>query len=574
VKSLNQWLASRARLLKWAATRSILPSALLIAALYQWHIGDTEYRQLHLMTSDTTATVVSWDDATVIKDVLSHQRSYQDVDTEVRYSVRTHTVYTEIAPVSLSKLPRPGQHFPIRYNPSNPSVAAYRGVGGDNNYSDGSTNYGYSSLLVLLSAVIFAFYFWRLYRINHAAASDCEIRYVVAAGTGNADPPMSVGLVSEFIHDFASPRQGPANSPNPASKDMPRQYQRIRLRGQPGMPDLEWRLLPGQSPVPDNITVHGRIGFHRWLVARLPDGKILWPSSRTEPVMGIEPSYLPPENSEVDVISAQRRLLAVYSRLIAETRRLPLTLHRPPGHAAKAWWHIGAPRPVVRSFIERHINIHARNLGDAFMLAAVSNPEDSADLRKALSDASQECAALTGVLRPRTRIWDRISLLLALVAPFIALPQLHPSVQGKGPASFLVAYLLLIGCGTLPVLAYARSMQYVRRLFQPDSNRAGVSPSHPVILTDELAVADMEQWICEAMGIRRPAHWVARRWVSWALASIYITGFLWFIGIRFGRADLLWATAWCAIVIFLLNLNWVFTVAPKAFARLKGTRDA
>lgn len=570
MESKPGWRVRHLPMLKWILSRSIVPLLLLIATFNQWHTGVMLNRSLGSLSSHATAKVApaySWD---IVPDIFSSKRTYENILTPITYSTGSHTIEATITPAALQRLPQKGDHLPVRFDPNRPQSVAYAGASGDTNYPVGSTEFEGALLTLILAAAIFIFYFWRAARIKQIADSSPEVAHEVAAGTEYTDAPLVPSHVSGILQAFSEAmdqissvgrKKSAASRSETKLWPMEERYQRIRLHGQPGMPDLEWRLLPHQPPVPHTIFIHGRIGYRRWLVVRLLNGTYLWPASRTEPVIGSEMPDLP-EDSLNDILSAQRQLLAAYSQLIKGVKQLPFMIHIPPGDGAREWWYTGVLRPVARSFIEKHVSAHAQSLADAFIVSSVSNPDSKDDRRMALADAGQECSSLAGTLRPRARIWDKISLVLGLVVPFVAIPQLQPSVLHKeGRIAFIIADFLLLLIGLLPTLIYIRSARYARRVFRPSiydrigSHETSASPPHPnPDATDTLKPINyLEQRLFQAMFIRRPVYWLMQPWVSWAVLGLYVAGILSYVGVTFHGYAIGWAAFYCVVGIALLN---------------------
>jgi hypothetical protein len=230
----------RRRLLKWLAGRSILPVVLLLIALYSWHSGVVKSSSYHRLSRTSTATVEDWFGSSSTNFFLKNV--YNNMFAFVKYEAGSHLQEVAIAPLLRGKLVR-GQHLRIRYNPKDPTDAAYAGSAGDWVYPDGTQQYEEALGILLLSIIISIFYGSRLIRITGVAHSSQPARSRGTEDTGYVDPLPVVSVLYRLV------------------KAEPRKYQYIRLEGPGGGPNLEWRLLPSQSQVPKSVRFNGHIGL-------------------------------------------------------------------------------------------------------------------------------------------------------------------------------------------------------------------------------------------------------------------------------------------------------------------------
>jgi hypothetical protein len=523
----------RRRLLRWLAGRSILPVVLLLIALYSWHSGVLKSSSYHRLSRTSTATVENWFGSPSTNFFLKNV--YNNLFAFVKYEAGSHAQEVLIAPLLRSNLVK-GQHLRIRYDPNNPTDAAYAGSAGDWLYPDGIQQYEEALGILLLSIVISIFYASRLIRITGVAHSSQAARGRVTEGTGYVDPPPIVSALYRLV------------------KADPRKYQYIRLERAGGGPKLEWRLLPGQPQVPETVLFHGHIGYRQWLVARLPDTRCLWPASRTEPVINIDALKVPCHDlSSRDLIKVQRQLLGAYAQILLGVKNLPFLIHRPPGNSRKAWWYIGVPKPVVRSLVKRHIRLHADALGAALTVAAVqNNMENEDELRKAMNEASQECAVIAGMMRPHISIGNVVTIIatgLGLVGLFYAFPHVHISSKNAFPA--LVPILLIISIfGLLPWTLYFRSVQYTKKLFKLNESATTTVDAGPEDISPNktLSINEVEGMMFDETAILRPKTWHESSRVIWLVAIVYATIIGWYIYDRYGKTLTLIALVYVALV--------------------------
>ena len=166
---------------------------------------------------------------------------------------------------------------------------------------------------------------------------------------------------------------------------------------------LEWRVLRWQPPVPDAVRIRGPVAPGRWVVVRLPDGRLVWPRSRAQPVVGTGTLQLPAailrdEGPLADV----HQLLAGYVQTIRLVADLPLMVRRPPG-PSRGWWLVGAPRPLVRALDSHAASSAAHGAGQC------PRPPGHGDKRQGRRASAQQAAegeqGMPGIGREPAQTW-------------------------------------------------------------------------------------------------------------------------------------------------------------------------
>jgi hypothetical protein len=465
----------RRRLAVWAAGRVVVVALPLGTAVALWHSGAMKTAEFSTLTAKASAQVIRSTQIAMSGGTLG-QTTYQ-LQATVRFTPprSTHSVRATIEPANLTRV-ADGQRLPIRFDPGDPARAAYDGPGGDANLQGGGPFYVEAGIALLVAAVVLAAGINRLARMTGA----------VRRGT-----PTTVTASQTIIRVKRSSGGGSS------------QTCFIRVQGQPGAPDLEWQVLTSQPGVTGIVDLYGPLKAGRWLVVRLPSGTAVWPRTRAQPVIGASSQAA---GEELDVLRAHRRLLAAYVRVLRQADSLPAFTSRPPGaKPAASWWTIGAPRLLVRWLTSAHIRRRMGLLGRALTQAAVLTEAPDDTTRRALHEASAECAALAGTV-PR-RAWiaaliSGLSVALAIYTPFFPVPHAH--VHGGLyllPVAVVVLFIVLV-FGAVPLYMFFHSVRCKRALCSSD-------------------VYQYEREAFAGAGAPAPMEWEARRSLRWLTGLAY-----------------------------------------------------
>lgn len=283
---------------------------------------------------------------------------------------------------------------------------------------------------------------------------------------------------------------------------------------------LEWRVLRGQPRVAGAVRIYGPAGSGRWLVARSPAGRLIWPRSRAQPVIGTGRLQLPTVFVDDEgPLAAVHNLLAGYVQTLGLLAALPLMVQRPPGPSMR-WWRVGVPRPVIQALVVIHMRRRLTALADALVhQAMLTGDSDGRDARARLLQASAECRALTGSL-PRSG-WFAVTA--AVITTALAV---YGSVADKLTTGFLknVWPCLVVGLalGVVPFLMFFRAVSCKRALLNP----ANAMPkwARPHQATWVCAEWDVYQLENDAFASVRPGdlrEWESQRWIPWLVIAVY-----------------------------------------------------
>jgi hypothetical protein len=488
------------RLNLWAVGRSVLVLGVLGLALIIWFSSSQESATFRTLTATATAT------ATVVNSRLIAEGDGpgpppEQLQATVVFAVpgQRRPVTATVEPYELTSV-QPGERLPVRYDPAEPSRAAYAGPGGDASLNGTGWEFAFVPLLLGAAAALLLTGALRFARIRGTVRRGKE-REVVAANT------------------TVRVRQGSSSK-----------YQtipRIRVRDPQGGPDLEWRVLSGQPQVPETALVSGQLSAGRWLTAHMPDSGLIWPACRAQPVIGTGIPLVPgADRADLDVVAAGRRLLAAYVHVLRQADALPLMTRRPPGTKATAsWWALGAPRPVVRWLLAAHLRSRLRELGRALTRTALlTETDDGGLLRGGLHEGSRECEALTATL-PR-RAWFGVAVAVAttgltIYATFFQVPHVHlntPSIIKLVVTGLAIAFILVVA----PVHMFFKSVQCKRALLSPVL--AGRKISAPGAAENPAAwdVYRFERDAFRQAGAACPREWEASPWLGRLIVVLYV----------------------------------------------------
>ena len=397
-------------------------------------------------------------------------------------------VRTAIDPRRLSSV-HLGQRLPIRYEPGYPTIALYAGPGGDFGGRDfgqedpSAWGHVFAVCVLLVAAFLLMTGVRRLFRVLHAARGKVRTEVMFR------------------------------NSVVTAARQI-REIDGISGRA------LEWRLLRGQGKVGEVAFIRGHLGRGHWLVARTVDGRLLWPATRAQPVIGTGMPRLPQAaDAELDVIGTHHRLLAAYVQIISQLNDLPFIIRCHPSQSDSSWWWLGAWRPLVESLVVGHLRRRLRALSNALTCAAVlTDVDDGGAFRRALHEASQECRELAGTFRRSTwlaLLATVITFLLPVYATFFATPHIHVTV-----ALVIGFYLACLYVGGVSLIVFYRSILCKRALFNATVLDC-VSSSNDSTVLSEWDSYKFEKEAFKRAGASDPRELVGQPWIPWLLGAVY-----------------------------------------------------
>lgn len=473
------------RLIRWAGGRAAWVAVGLVVGLTMLRAAGSDAATFRTLTGSAVATVIG----SQVVDTGSGSDSQSQLVVTVRFTPlrAAAQVQTTVEPNNLGSV-RLGQHLPVRYDPADAAIAAYNGPGGDAVYSNGQAERVFAITVLVLDAILAFTGAARLTRILRAAYA--------AAGIETSAADMVVRTSDSAVR-------------------------LLRIRGPGDGTQLEWRVLARQPQSNGTVSLRGRLGRGGWLVAALPDARLIWPSSSAQSVLGIGPPDIALDDSVgLSAVAAQRRLLAGYALLLGMVEELPPLISRPPGGKAQAqWWWFGAPRPVVRLLAAAHVRHRLRALAAAQLRAAVlSPPADGDAARRLLYEASRECAAFADTLPRRAWLTLAVSVVttgLAIYSPFFPTPRLHVALSLSALRALLII-LFSLGLAVIPLFVFFHSVRCKRALFNPAATagyQAGPGAGWNVYRYEEKAF--------EGAGAVLPREWEAMPRLRWIVGVIY-----------------------------------------------------
>ena len=99
---------------------------------------------------------------------------------------------------------------------------------------------------------------------------------------------------------------------------------------------LEWKLLRAQGEVTSPTLIYGRFDRGRWLVVETAGNRLIWPATRSQPVVGAGMPHVPQAAAtSLNVIGAHHRLLAAYVEIITQLKDLPFIIRCAPGQPTR-----------------------------------------------------------------------------------------------------------------------------------------------------------------------------------------------------------------------------------------------
>lgn len=294
---------------------------------------------------------------------------------------------------------------------------------------------------------------------------------------------------------------------------------------------LEWRVLrvrrrhPGLTGA---VHVRGTVAPGHWVVVRLTDGRLVWPRSTVQPVVGTARADLPAAVlAQPGTIGTVQRLLASYAQTTSQADNLPPVIWRRPGPESR-WWKLGAPRFLVTVLFYMHLHRRLMALAGALVRAAMtSDAQDGGRSRRSLVQASQECQALAGAL-PR-RAWIPIvaavgTAALTVLGPFLPLARVgllgHIITQHAVP---IMLYTLIIGVP--PLVVFFRAVRCKQALLGATTampKRAAVDEAASLPGWD---VYWLEREAFAAVNLAEPREWESQGWIRGLVFTAYAIAF-------------------------------------------------
>ncbi len=291
---------------------------------------------------------------------------------------------------------------------------------------------------------------------------------------------------------------------------------------------LEWRVLRWQPPVPDAVRIRGPVAPGRWVVVRLPDGRLVWPRSRAQPVVGTGTLQLPAAIlRDGGPLADVHQLLAGYVQTIRLVADLPLMVRRPPG-PSRGWWLVGAPRPLVRALIVMQLRRRLTALASALVRQAMeTSGKDGGRARSRLLKASKECRALAGSLPRRGWLAALAAIAataLTIFSPFAPpMPHIPESVIHQHALQLILAILAF---GVVPMLMFFHAVSCKRALLSPATAMPKWAAAHEAPwLCADWDVYQLEKDAFASVVAAEPREWESWRWIPWLVCAVYVIAF-------------------------------------------------
>ena len=508
------------RLAKWAGGRFV--GILVVAGLGVWS----------LMVGIDASNWVSPFTASANATVINVRTDGEGIDPQYWFDVSFRTrvgriVQATIEPLTVDRAPAHGQKVPILYNPSRPIQAAYAGPYGD--------IHGYPPVYPI------AAYF--------GAAAWLSLAAVMLLGS---------------IFRIAGIMQAVVRAPT---------IVRLRSNGHMVYADhlyreynLEWRLLPDQSDVVGDIQILGKASTGHWLIARLDNGRLIWPSTKAQPVLSSTRLRLPVV--QPDTAGSARLLLAGYVQVINLLSAMPMVVRRPPEpqpplvkspRATTVWWWPGAFRPMVKALVISHVRRRLAALGDGLLREALLR-EPGSESRRLLTEASDECRGVADAL-PRRGLLAVLPTIaatfLTIVSPFLLLP--HIQLTGQAVSHYILSVLAgVLIFGVAPLCILYQSVQYKRALFNPALGGPGRKMAQSAeSVNQDRDVYRLEHAAFVAVEVPEPRESKSGQSVVRVAAIIYLSailsGFVYLLPLQF----LVFLVAATALLAVVLTCKWV-----------------
>jgi len=292
---------------------------------------------------------------------------------------------------------------------------------------------------------------------------------------------------------------------------------------------LEWRVLRWQPQVPDAVRILGPVAPGRWVVVRLPDGRLVWPRSRAQPVVGTGTLQLPAAIlRDGGPLAGVHQLLAGYVLTIRLVADLPLMVRRPPG-PSRGWWLVGAPRPLVQALIVMQLRKRLTALASALVHQAMeTSGKDGGRARSRLLKASKECQALAGSL-PRRGWFAALAAIaatsLTIFSPF-APTMPHISKHMITYQHVLQLILASLAFAVVPTLMFFHAVSCKRALLSPATAMPKWVAAHEAPwLCADWDVYQLEKHAFASVVAAEPREWESWRWIPWLVCAVYVMAF-------------------------------------------------
>jgi hypothetical protein len=405
--------------------------------------------------------------ATYVSQRITDRFLDPQLQVKVRFKVGSNPpVTTYVYPVDKS-LPSAHRSIPIIFFGPKPSEAYYAGPGGDAKLLPGIfswTNLGAGLIAVgvyfLLSAIIWRRQMLVLVR-NPGERRTVRLSWRQLGSKGSPTVLITIpesGL--EYSWQVLPPETAPAS--------MLVAFLRLFRRSE--------RPVDGDSsdvPRSDVAEITVEPGPHKWIIV-YDDGQLTLPISRAEPVIGTGRSIRPPADIS-SIATAHRRLLASYSTVLEEARRLPVFIRPPAKSDAMPLLRVLRTllcwRWLVRLHVESHVRRQLRHLDGAYIRSQMVTPKGGYRAEKkrrnfgCLRDESQLLAnSLTDIRRRVTSFIIGLATILPVILVTIKIHQLQLDRLVE-KALILILFSLVVMPGVFALMAYTDAFRCKRRLF-------------------------------------------------------------------------------------------------------------
>jgi len=297
----------------------------------------------------------------------------------------------------------------------------------------------------------------------------------------------------------------------------------VLATGLAGGQNLEWKVLRGQPRADGRVRVYGPARPSAWLVVRLPDGRLIWPRCRAQPVVGSGTLRLSAAiTRDSGPLAEVHRLLATYVELTELVAALPLVVRRPTG-PSDHWWRVGAPRPLVQALVLAHCRRHLAALTGGLVRRAMrADPREGGRARASLLEASRECGELARNLPRLGVLASAASLVSWAVGPLSPLLPWTVLKLGLGYDYAVPAIYACLSLALLPLLAFFHAVRCERALLCPPAAiPRWARANEPTWLAADWDVYELEAGAFAAAGMARPRERESRRSILLLACAVY-----------------------------------------------------